>query len=585
VSVRAGLMGQTRMARIWSRLGGASDMAVAAAALAALLLVPLTATAYGLQLATDILAAVALAYGWNLISGFTGYLSFGQVSFYGLGAYATALLVSRTLVPWYGAVLLGGLLGAAVALLLGPIMLRLRGILFALGMLGLARILGVIFNNWNFAGASLGLSLPAALTPLAVYGGMALVAAAAFACNAFFVHSGFGLDAMSLNEDEAAAVAFGVPATRVKVIAFALSAIFPALVGGLVAWNRSYIDPTSAFKPSLDLETVVFVLFGGIGTLWGPLLGAAVLMMIGEELLVYLPNFELALFGGVVILTVLVLPGGLVGLANRFGWLRRPPVLAPAALPEGAPPAPRAMPAGDVPVLEVRDLTVRFGGLLALSNVSLTLRRGEIVSIIGANGAGKTTLFNAITGFIMPSAGRIFYLGRNVTRLPTFRRARLGMARSFQIPRLMRSLTVWENVVLASRHGGQAHRAVAHTAWVLRITGLAALWREPASRLSPGHQRQLELARVLALHPALVLLDEVMAGMTQEEREGVRSVIRHLPEFGVAAVACVEHVIAAVADLSDRMVVLDFGHEIAAGPPHSVLRDPAVVRAYLGEPL
>jgi branched-chain amino acid transport system ATP-binding protein len=207
------------------------------------------------------------------------------------------------------------------------------------------------------------------------------------------------------------------------------------------------------------------------------------------------------------------------------------------------------MPAGDVPVLEVRDLTVRFGGLLALSNVSLTLRRGEIVSIIGANGAGKTTLFNAITGFIMPSAGRIFYLGRNVTRLPTFRRARLGMARSFQIPRLMRSLTVWENVVLASRHGGQAHRAVAHTAWVLRITGLAALWREPASRLSPGHQRQ------------------------------------HLPEFGVAAVACVEHVIAAVADLSDRMVVLDFGHEIAAGPPHSVLRDPAVVRAYLGEPL
>jgi branched-subunit amino acid ABC-type transport system permease component len=163
----------------------------------------------------------------------------------------------------------------------------------------------------------------------------------AFLLTAFFARSGFGLDAMSLNEDKTAAAASGVPATRVKVIAFALSALLPAAAGGLVAWNRSYLDPSSAFDPTLDLETIVFVLFGGIGTLWGPLFGATVLMLVGEELLVTLPHFELALYGLVVILTALAFPGGIVGLCNRFGYLRRPLVLAPAVLPTGEPPQRR----------------------------------------------------------------------------------------------------------------------------------------------------------------------------------------------------------------------------------------------------
>lgn len=558
---------------------------VAAIGLAVFIVIPLLSTGYALQLATDTLTAAALAYSWNLISGFTGYLSFGQVSFFGLGAYATALLVLRAGIPWYFAVIVSGGVGAVAALAIGPIMLRLKGILFALGMLGLARILGVVFTDWKYGGASLGLQLPAELTPVAVYVGMGLVFLASFLVNLYFARSGFGLDAMSLNEDEAAAASLGVPTTRVKVIAFVLSAIFPAMAGGLVAWNRSYIDPTSAFDPTVDLQTVVFVLFGGMATIWGPFIGTVVLMLVGEEFLVYFPNLELALYGGVVIATVLLLPGGIVSLANRFGWLKRPVILAPAILPAGRAPPPRPEPAADVPVLEVRDLSVRFGGLLALDNVSISVRRGQTFCIIGANGAGKTTFFNAITGFVQPSAGEIRYFGRRVERVPVFRRAQMGMARSFQIPRLIRSLTVWENVVLAARHGGQAAHAVEHTAFVLRTMGLAPLWRTPAGRLTPGFQRQLEFARVLALNPELVMLDEVMAGMTKEEQEGVRAVIRRLPEFGVAAVVCVEHVIAAVADLCDRMAVLDFGRRIAEDAPQAVLANPEVVRAYLGEPL
>ncbi len=552
--------------------------------LAIFVAIPLRSRGYLLQLGTDTLSAVTLAYGWNLIGGFAGYFSFGQVSFYGLGAYATALLVLRAHMPWYFAALASGLVGAAAALVLGRIMLRLRGILFALGMLGLARILEVVFNNWHYAGASVGLSLPAVLTPVAVYVGMGLLALISFCITAYFVYSGFGLDVMSLNEDEDAALSVGVPTTRVKVIAFVLSGALPAIAGGLTAWNHSYIDPTSAFDPGVDLLTVVYVMFGGIGTLWGPLIGAVVLMIVGEEFLVYFPNLELALYGIVVIATVLAFPGGLVGLANRFGWLMRPIILAPKGLPAGAPPE-RAPPRGTQPVLEVRDLTVRFGGLTAVDRVSLSVARGETVCIIGANGAGKTTFFNAITGVVQPTSGEILYFGDPISHLPTFRRAQRGMARSFQIPRLMPSFTVWENVLLASRHGRQSHRVVEHTAWVLHTMGLAGMWRDPVSRLTPGFQRQLEFARVLALSPELVMLDEVMAGMTREEQEQVRGVIRRLPEFGIAGVACVEHVIAAVADLCDRMVVLDFGRKIAEGPPGVVLKDPVVVRAYLGEPI
>ncbi len=555
----------------------------AAIAAAVFVAVPLLGSAYALQFATDVLTFTALAYGWNLISGFTGYLSFGQVSFFGIGGYTVGLLVRDTGMPWPLAVCAGGLLGAVVAAVLGPIMLRLRGILFALGMFGLARILQVLFSDWSYAGGGNGMTLPAVLTPVAVYVFMAAVAVAGFALNAYFARSGFGLDAMSIREDEEAAAALGVPTTRVKVIAFIAAAVFPALAGGLVAWNRSYIDPPSMFDPTVGLQTVVFVLFGGIGTVWGPFLGTLVLMLLGEQFLVHFPNLELALYGVVVILTVLAFPGGLVSLANKWGWLRRPIVLAPRELPLGAPPAV-ASAGGDESVLEVRDLTVRFGGLLALDRVSFSIRPGETISIIGANGAGKTTLFNSITGFVPVTSGDIRFMGRSVARLPAFRRARLGMARSFQIPRVMGAMTVWENVVLAARHGRQGHRAVEHAGWVLHTVDFAASWRDPAARLSPGHQRLLEFARVLALNPELVLLDEVMAGMTRDEQEEVRSVVRHLRGFGVSAVACVEHVIAAIADLSDRIVVLDFGRKIADDVPDRVLQDPVVVRAYLGEP-
>ncbi|MGB8182503.1 MAG: branched-chain amino acid ABC transporter ATP-binding protein/permease [Stellaceae bacterium] len=544
--------------------------------------VPLVASAYILQLATDILTFAALAYSWNVISGCTGYLSFGQVSFFGIGAYATSALVLHTGMPWYVAAIIGSTIGGVSAAISGTIMLRLRGIMFALGMLGLARILMVVSSNWDYIGGAAGLTLPAELTPVAVYLAMWITVLVAFALNYFVLHSQWGLSVTGVRDDEVAASAVGVPTSWVKIVAFIMSALAPAAVGGLVAWNRSFLDPPSAFDPTLDLQVIVFALFGGIGTLWGPALGTVILVIVGEQFWAYLPDLQLALYGVLVIAVVLAFPGGIVGVANKFGWLRRRPVAAPATFPIVTRPVQPAA-AGNDAVIEVRDLTVRFGGLVALNSVSLAVKRGEMVSIIGANGAGKTTLFNAITGFVKPSEGGVYYQGKLVSAIPSHQRARQGIARTFQIPRLMESMTVWENTLLAARNGKRAAAAVDQAAWALHTVKLDNLWLELPNKLSPGQQRRLEMARALALDPTVILLDEVMAGMTRDEQGEIRAVLRHFRDLGVAAVAGVEHIISAIADISDRMIVLDRGKKIAEGTPDAVLRDPLVIESYLGK--
>jgi branched-chain amino acid transport system ATP-binding protein len=236
-----------------------------------------------------------------------------------------------------------------------------------------------------------------------------------------------------------------------------------------------------------------------------------------------------------------------------------------------------------VTLLEVRALTKRFGGLVATDGVSFSLAAGEILGLIGPNGAGKTTLFNCLAGFFPPTAGEILLEGQAIAGLPPERVAALGVARTFQIVRIFRSLTVVENVMVGAMLREKAVRAAEAAAVdALAFSGLERRAHDPASLLTVAEQKRLEVARALATRPRLLLLDEVMAGLTPSEVQEAVDLVRRIRGRGIACIV-VEHVMEGIMPLADRILVLERGRKIAEGPPSAVAADPAVIEAYLGD--
>jgi len=295
---------------------------------------------YWLAVVYQTLLAIGLAYGWNVISGYAGYFSFGQITFFGIGAYTTALLTSHTSLDWRLAALAGGALAVAVAAPAGAIMLRLRGPFFSLGMLGLAQTLRVVAASSGITGGGTGLYLSATVTPLAVYEWTLAVAALAFAVTAAIDRSAFGLRLCALREDEQVAGTLGVAVTAAKVRAFLISAAIPGLLGGGYAMYLTLVDPPSAFSTRLELQAIVMTVFGGIGTLWGPLVGGVVMSQISEQLWARFPQAYLMIFGGLLVAFLIIVPRGVVpALASRLGGPRRTRVNGtPAAVAAGGEP-------------------------------------------------------------------------------------------------------------------------------------------------------------------------------------------------------------------------------------------------------
>lgn len=284
--------------------------------------IPLVADNYVLSVLIPLGMFTALAYAWNIISGYTGYLSFGQVTFFGVGAYTGAVLIIKLHVGWPLAALAAGVIAAVLSLPLGWIMLRLRGPYFAIGMLGLSRIAERLAYAWEpVTSGGRGLYLPPVLDLRTVYWGVMLVLAILVAMTALLDNSRFGLRLLAIREDEGGADNLGINTTLVKLQAFVLSAFFPGVLGAIYAWHVSYIDPATAFATQVDLTAIVAVLVGGAGTVWGPMIGGVTLSLLAEFLWARFPFLHTALFGALVVITVLFLPRGLADAFRRRGWL------------------------------------------------------------------------------------------------------------------------------------------------------------------------------------------------------------------------------------------------------------------------
>ncbi len=535
-----------------------------------------------------------MGLSWNLLSGYTGLVSFGHASFFGLGAYTVTLaLVLFDITPWLG-IPLGVLVGAAAAVVIGYPTFRLRGHYFALAMLAYPLALLYVFQWLGYQEVALPMKRTAPgwymqFGDYRVYMAIAVgLLALALLMSLAVERSRFGMSLLAIKQNEPAAEAAGIDTLRWKMRAIVLSGGLAAASGGLYAVVLLVVTPDSVFGVLTSAQALIVALFGGVATMWGPVIGAAILVPLSETLQAHLgdviPGIQGVVYGLAIILVILLAPEGIYWrVRDRLMRGREPPL--PAALPPPRAAAPlrlRPRPDPAPAILEVEGLSKSFGGLRAVHEVGFEVARGGILGIIGPNGAGKTTLFNLLNGFLAPDRGRVTLEGRSLIGLKPNRICRLGVGRTFQVMRPFARMSALQNTLVGAyvaERSDAAALAAAHAA--LDRVGLAGRAGIVAGGLTTKELRLMELARALAGGPRLLLLDEPLAGLGSGEIEELLSVIRGLAADGVTIVV-IEHTMQAMVRLADRLVVLDHGQIIAIGEPDAVTRDERVIEAYLG---
>jgi branched-chain amino acid transport system ATP-binding protein/branched-chain amino acid transport system permease protein len=547
------------------------------------------------------------AVGLNIITGYGGYVSLGQGAFLGLGAYTTGVLSTKVGLSPFVWVPAAGLLAGIVAAFLGVVAMRTRGHAFVILTIAFLFLLRLVATNWKeLTNGTAGLTLPLPQWSTDYqywpfyYSLVGLLAASLILCWAIR-RSKFGMGLIAIREDEDKAASVGVNTPVYKILGFAASAVFVGMAGAVYGYYLTFIDPAGMFSILLSVQIILSLLLGGRATLWGPVLGAFIIEPLNE-----ITNNEfgggnarLLIFGGLLALVVLFLPHGIIPTVKR--WLEILRTRGRAGLVGGRPDArielrERAVPqtapepSAAEPLLEVEGLERSFGGVHAVDGCSFAVPAGSITALIGPNGSGKTTVFNLIDGTMTPQAGEVRFRGRRIDGLPPWRRAHLGLGRTFQITRLFREMSVLENVVaplpsfsfrqltVDAVSGSEAERAEE----LLDFVGMREFRDQPARALSYGQQKLVELAQVLMLDPELIMLDEPAGGINPTLTERIGQTIRVLNAEGKTFLI-VEHNMPFVLGLCRPVLVLARGRTISRGSPDEIQRDPKVLDAYLGE--
>jgi branched-chain amino acid transport system permease protein len=575
-------------------------------------LLPYGLGGYAIHVVDIAVVFALLAIGMGLAMGIAGQINLAQIAFFGVSAYATAILTTHAGLGFWPAAVLALLASAVIGLLVGIPALRMQSHYLGIVTLGLA--LG--FINWatndQLAGGAEGIpGIPVPpmfgidLTSEYLYYYLEVVVfAIALAFGLFVVRTGLGRRLMAMRDDPLAAGAVGAQIPLLRMTAFALSSVFGGLAGVLYVGLIRYIAPDT-FNITNMFLLLAMVVIGGRQSLIGCVVGAVALSLIREALVDY-PTYAQLGFGIIVVVMVVFAPTGLAGIPARLRAVldrRRGRTDERAALrpfvPYDAADAPEAGTAVDgEPILEIRGIAKRFRGLKALDDVSLTVRRGEIRGIVGPNGSGKTTLFNVISGFYRPSGGQALLDGRVVSGRRPYRLSMLGMARTFQNLRLFGELTVRDNLMVALDRSRmyaiwryvlwpfgiwrQERRLSRQADELLERFGLTEFAGAAPGALPYGIQRRTEIARAMAASPRLLLLDEPAAGLNGEEVRQLSEIVRSIRDSDVTVVL-IEHNMGLVMSLCERVTVLANGSVIAEGTPAEVAADRAVIEAYLGD--
>ncbi len=592
---------------------------------------------------SGILFWTAQSTSWNILSGYSGYFSFGQGAFFGVGVYTMAVLFGRQGLSWWVAALAAGIASMLLGLAIGTIAFRLRslrGEIFALLTLAIPFILASVARLSKTIDGGQGIVIPVPEAPsflsqfqefVFVVGGVV----ALFALTVAYVmqHTRYGWALFTIRDDEDVAEGLGVPTFLHKMIAIGATGLIAGISGAVAALQLGFVSVEGTFNLDVPLFVIVMSVLGGRGHWAGPMVGAIYVYTLQNRLASGgFEGWSLIVLGVILVLVMLLAPQGLMAGFRRRPWLSAgvfvviflglwllgvtsDPVTSLAAalgvtaviafIPggrkrpaqgetsAGAPqvhhapivddPATEAAGSGR-PLLVAQDVVKTFGGVRALRGVSMTVHEGELVGLVGPNGSGKTTLVNLMSGAFPPTSGSISLNDDEIVGSRPHRIAHLGIARTYQIPRPFTSLTVRDNVAMAIMFGREPLGLDASRRAAVEYLDLVGI----SSRADalPGeinlHQRQLlEMARAIATRPSLLLLDEALAGLNPVEIDNAVDVVRRIRRSGVSIVL-VEHLLRVVNQLATRIVVLDHGVELAEGEPAVVMSDPAVVKAYLG---